>query len=282
MNVRSLPKHFNELKILLQDIPFDVLCLNETWLNSTWRDAELSIEGYNFIRQDRKDEQRGGGTAIYYKSKFIARPRTDLDSEGLESVWLEITFPNKSKVFISSLCRPPNVAVKDFNPKVESLLDYACSEEKEAIILGDLNCDLSAKKLSSETKELSKLFNIYQFSQIIKDPTRIAERSSTLIDLAFTTDNGKVVDSGVLNCSISGHSLVYIIRRAKVPRGKIKTINCRRFKIYSAENFVADLHSTSWDEIDLSLTVDEAWASALLINMHQCAQREFAPTRSPG
>ena len=151
--------------------------------------------------------------------------------------------------------------MKDFISKFESLLDYSGSEEKETLILGDLNCDLAAKKLSADNKELCMLFKVYQFIQLIKEPTRIIERSSTLLDLAFTTDQGKISDSGVLECSISDHSLVYIIRKARPPRGPIKTIKCRSYKNYSAPNFVRDLHSASWDVINTSLTVDEAWTS---------------------
>ena len=123
--------------------------------------------------------------------------------------------------------------MKDFISKFESLLDYSCSEEKETLILGDLNCDLAAKKLSADTKELCMLFKVYQFIQLIKEPTRIVERSSTLLDLAFTTDQGKISDSGVLECSISDHSLVYIIRKARPPRGPIKTIKCWSYRNYS-------------------------------------------------
>ena len=87
------------------------------------------------------------------------------------------------------------------------------------------------------------------------------EHSSTLIDLALTTDTGKVADSGVIDYPISDHSLIYVIRRAKTPRGKIKTIKCRNFKAYSTDKLVTDLHAASWDEVDTSLTVDDAWAS---------------------
>ena len=43
LNIRSLPKHLDELRIFLRENPFDVFCLNETWLNSSWRDGELTI-----------------------------------------------------------------------------------------------------------------------------------------------------------------------------------------------------------------------------------------------
>lgn len=124
LNIRSLPKHLEEIRILLQDNPFDVICLSETWLNSSWCDAELSIEGYNLVRKDRKADQRGGGTAIYYKSNLVARPGTDISSDDVESVWLEFTFPNKSKILVSSVYRPPNVEANDFNHKFERLLDF--------------------------------------------------------------------------------------------------------------------------------------------------------------
>jgi len=98
------------------------------------------------------------------------------------------------------------------------LVDAACTEEKEIIILGDLNCDTTAKKLSTESNQMHELFNIYQLTQLIKDFTRITENASTLIDLAFTNDNGKITDSGVIDCPISDHSLIYAIRRPKITK----------------------------------------------------------------
>ena len=95
LNIRSLPKHLDGFKILMADNPFDVVCLSETWLNSTWSDTELHIDGYNIIRRDRDDSQRGGGSAIYYSTKFMARQRSDLFIQDIESVWLELTLPNR-------------------------------------------------------------------------------------------------------------------------------------------------------------------------------------------
>ena len=66
LNIRSLPKHLDELKIFLQDNPFDILCLSETWFNETWTDTELYVDGYNIVRKDRAGAQRGRGAAIYY------------------------------------------------------------------------------------------------------------------------------------------------------------------------------------------------------------------------
>ena len=53
LNIRSLPKHLDELRIFLRDNHFDLFCLNETWLNTSWRDGELTVEGYNLVGKDR-------------------------------------------------------------------------------------------------------------------------------------------------------------------------------------------------------------------------------------
>ena len=259
LNVRSLPRHFDEFKILMNDNPFDVICLNETWLNSSWTDSELELNGYNFIRHDRNDSQRGGGTAIYYSSKLLARQRTDLIHPDIKATWLEILLPNRKKLLICSIYRPPNMIYNNFKVCFESILEKTSTEGTELLLFGDLNCDMLPRKLSADARDLRQLFNVYQVIQLIKSPTRVTSNSSTLIDLALATDVGKIVASGVLQCSISDHSLIYLVRRARKPRNTFRNIQFRNLKTYSAERFVADLHNASWEEIDTSLTVDDAW-----------------------
>ena len=86
-------------------------------------------------------------------------------------------------------------------------------------------------------------------------------RDIDTIDLALTTETGKVADSGEIDCPISDHSLIYVIRQAKTRRGKIKTIKCYNFKAYSTDKFVTDSHAASWDEVNTSLTADDASTS---------------------
>ena len=51
-------------------------------------------------------------------------------------------------------------------------------------------------------------------SQLIEEPTRITEKSSTMIDICSTNTLSTVVDSGVIHLSISNHSMMYIVRKA--------------------------------------------------------------------
>lgn len=70
-----------------------------------------------------------------------------------------------------------------------------------------------------------QLLNMYQYDQLIKEPTHISEHSSTTIDLAFTNDAEKIIKSGVLQCSISDHSLIFLTRRAKNYEAPAKIFN---------------------------------------------------------
>ena len=259
LNVRSLSQHWDEFQILIQDNPFDVMCLTETWLKPCMTDSELHLDGYNLIRNDRTGIG-GGGNAIYYNSKLMARPRTDINCGlDVEAIPLEITFPTRSRVLVCSAYCADKTLCKDFKPCLETMLDRAPSENIELFFLGDFNQDLLPKRLTADVRDVRQTFSTYQLTQLIKSPTRITNRSKALIDHIYTSDSNKVIASGVSQCAISDHSLIYLVRRCKKLSGPSKVINYRNFKNYISKNFKADLHTASWDEIDTSLTVGEAW-----------------------
>ena len=53
LNITSLPKHIDELRVLLADRPVDVLSINETRLDNSVADSDVNIPGYEIIRRDR-------------------------------------------------------------------------------------------------------------------------------------------------------------------------------------------------------------------------------------
>ena len=66
INVRSLLRNINEVKLLLQHTHIDLLSLTETHLTDRIDDCELHIDGYEIKRSDRKGRE-GGGVAIYLR-----------------------------------------------------------------------------------------------------------------------------------------------------------------------------------------------------------------------
>ena len=68
LNIRSLPKNFDELFILFDE--YDIILLSETWLNRSFDSSLIKRDGFVLFRQDRdqKIRKRGGGLAAYIKS----------------------------------------------------------------------------------------------------------------------------------------------------------------------------------------------------------------------
>ena len=53
LNITSLPKHFDELKVFLAANTIDILAINETRPNSSIHGNEVHIPGYEIVLRDR-------------------------------------------------------------------------------------------------------------------------------------------------------------------------------------------------------------------------------------
>jgi len=91
---RGLPKHSDELRVLLSDNPLDILSINETRLDDSVSDDEVYIPGYDIIRCDREHNGRfGGGVCIYVRSNINFSLCPDLSDIHLENLCIEIRKP---------------------------------------------------------------------------------------------------------------------------------------------------------------------------------------------
>ena len=216
LNITSLLKHIDELRVFLNDQNIDVLAINETRLNESISDQDVKVQGYDIIRRDRSTNGRfGGGVCFYIRSNISYSVRTDLDSQLLEIISIEIRKHNSKPFVITSWHRPPNSPHELF-AHVNTLLGKLDSENVEHFLLGDLNCDMQSKD-NANVKALLNITDIYGLEQLINEPTRITPTTSTLIDLIFTNRAENVYCSGVSHVAISDHSLVYAYRKISIP-----------------------------------------------------------------
>ena len=123
------------------------------------------------------------------------------------------------------------------------------AENLEFFILGDLNVNLDQSIESSNKNTLNGIFDIYGLDQLIQEPTRVTESSSSLIDLCLTNSLTTVVDSGVIHLSISDHSLIYVVRKAHYVQTDAKIIEARTMRNFNSENFLNDLNQQPWAEV---------------------------------
>ncbi len=68
LNIQSITRKLDDVKLLLARSEFNCLGLVETWLNGSICDNELHVKDYDLIRFDRDQGsyKRGGGGLMFY------------------------------------------------------------------------------------------------------------------------------------------------------------------------------------------------------------------------
>ena len=86
-------------------------------------------------------------------------------------------------------------------------------------------------------RDLKCLCNLFSMSQLINDFTRISE-TCTIIDLSLVSDSHKISQSGVIDCCLSDHHIIYCTRKiTKDYIGKHNNAEIRSLKNYNNEAF---------------------------------------------
>lgn len=100
---------------------------------------------------------------------------------------------------------------------MENLIARLYLTNLEFFLLGDMNAVMASTNNDNNVRQLTSIADIYDLRQLISEPTRITDKSATLIDLIFTVNcPERVVFSGVAHNSVSDHSLVYAFRTLSI------------------------------------------------------------------
>ena len=189
---------------------FDILAINESKIDESIPDNEISIPGYNLIRKDRN--RAGGGVVLYIRDNIPFSDRKDLVPSSLEMVCAEINRPHSKSFLVCTWYRPPNSDMDLFN-ECEIFFQRCDADSRELILVGDLNCDVSKVSLDPHTRQLIFLCSLYQIDQLIDKPTRVTDTSATLIDLVWTNVKENIHASGIIHLGTSDQSLIYAVRK---------------------------------------------------------------------
>ena len=240
LNVRSLHPKFEEISRFVIASNFDIFIANETWLDSSFTDADLEIYNYNIFRRDRN--RHGGGVCIYVKTHLKCNLVHGMGIN-IESLWLSLCIDNENFI-VGSIYRPPssdscyNEQMLDEIEKLKNLCD-------NVILLGDLNCDCF-KKNPTSSNLVSEIEDLFDMKQLIDEPTRETLTCSSLIDIILTTVPEKHEQTGVLKVSLSDHYCTQTILKShpNPMKEKHNLVTYNDFKNFHLEGFVQDIRDT--------------------------------------
>ena len=216
-NIRSLSKHIDEFKLLIDLLPikFSIICLQETWAkgeNAENFDSKFQINGYNCYHVPRGNDKRGGGLCIYTRNCLDIKERPDLELSNLdiEAQFLEIVMKKSKNILIGNLYRPPSGKVGVFNTKLSKFMKIEASK-KSLYLCGDMN--LNIFNAETDPKVRAYIHKIKQnfFMPAITKATRVTIRKSTCIDnILFNINVNKTINAGIIQVKISDHFPLFI------------------------------------------------------------------------
>ena len=226
LNIHYLHSKLDEIKILLYEQPnIDIICLCETFLTDKFPDEELVLDNYQLFRKDRNTH--GGGLVIYVKNNLICKSRDDLQVNGIEALLLEVKHEYQKPFFLAYTYRPPS-SNHTWTLEFENILEQIYIENKEIVLLGDFNINLlEHNNLSQNWIQITGAVNLMQ---LVKAPTRVTDRSATLIDHAYSNREENIVDVFVPNFAISDHYPVCITLKVSQSESIHRTITYRQMK----------------------------------------------------
>ena len=147
INVKSLPKHHDELELYINSLKFkfSVIALTDSWLDESKQDL-FDLQGYNCLHKFRKGK-RGGGVYFYIENgiDFINRPDLEYFDSEMESLFIETeggSFNFSSNIIIAVVNRMPNTSLDICNDRIGNIKNMITRENTLCYFLGDLNIDL--------------------------------------------------------------------------------------------------------------------------------------------
>ena len=256
VNVRSAAKNLSRFEAYLSNLchTFNIIALSENWLNEN-NHSLYDMLGYQSEHRYRPN-RGGGGVSLLIKNniEYFVRPDLCLQTRYTESLFIEIdkSFVGKQQdVIIGVMYRPPDTDMKVFNENLGSILSKTKAEKKLLYILADFNINL----LNADTHEATHDFLDIMYSNsllpTITKPTRVTEKSATLIDNIFSNSllNTQNIVTGIMYCDVTDHfPIFHIDYTADVQSDEIIV----KKRIYSESNvtsFSSALKNHSWHSV---------------------------------
>ena len=276
LNCASINAKIDEIKIKLQEInnngtEIHALCLQETWLSDDSDTSLLQIDDFNLIPQGKICSAHAGlliylRKDIKYKVLHVCPKSTIWEGQFIQ---LTEKLANK-KIVLGNIYRPPmdtNENYKQFISEFATLLAHLDRCNSDVIIGGDFNIDLLKVNDKPIVSEYLDMVISHGFFPKITLPTRLSERSGTLIDnfLCKLTHNFAHISAGILVCRISDHFPYFLrldygqIKRVLPPpyirERPINDVNLQNFKSDIINSHLLDRINADTNDIDVKYDI---------------------------
>ncbi|KAG5887789.1 hypothetical protein JTB14_024004 [Gonioctena quinquepunctata] len=164
------------------------------------------------------EKSRGGGVCLYIKSNY--KYSIIQTSQSIEQLWIRLIIGNKSFA-VGVTYNPPNSDQALFLDHFENTVSQISPSNDTLICLGDFNTDL----MEYDTRPAIDISNVFEgvgLYQLIENPTRITDHTTSLIDFILISDLSLVNNCGPMTVpDVSDHELIYCKLNIKCKGNKV-------------------------------------------------------------
>ena len=260
LNINSLINKTDEVKDMLNKEMFDILFIAETKIDKTVSSSLLSQSGFRIVRKDRK--KGAGGLLAYIRTDLSVYRRAKMEPANIETNCLDVKDNNKSRFLVCACYRSPGKCKEsDFLAELAIASESMFRSRKELLLIGDMNMDMYVNTGEGRTtnRNLVDFCSRYCLVNKVSEPTRVTDKSKTLIDVALASHQERYSTVGSLHLGVSDHDLVYVIRKNKLARPKLRLIEYRSMKFFDHSKFLLDLNKVPWGSAFLYDDADDTW-----------------------
>ena len=184
----------------------DIICLTEARIEHQPL-TNLNLPNYHFTYVS--PSTNAGGVAAYISDNL----QFNLSAEqyvlaGAEFLWITL-YRTKSSTFkqiiIGIIYRHPNANKFKFLFDLEYCLTKLSLDNNDFFIIGDININISQTGRTSSATDHVNLVHSFGGTFLITKPTRVTDKTSSLIYLIITNDTQHRLQSGVILSDISDH-----------------------------------------------------------------------------
>lgn len=249
-NARSLQKNMDGITNFLSSTchNFSVICVSETWLCASHNNL-YSFPSYS-SEYCHRDNSNHGGAAIFISSELRFHRRFDLtlNVANCESVWVEFhdSFfsQDKKNLIVGCIYRSPSSSVSAYCLALSDLLHKLTFEQKNVIIMGDININLLDTS-NSLCNDYVSCLNGFGYENLIALPTRCPiNKQGTFIDhiLSNLLSNP---DCGVVQASITDHYPIFV-RLKSTPGTTDESFTKKKF---NSSIFIELITNSDWSPV---------------------------------
>ena len=161
--------------------------------------------------------------------------------------------------YLVSCIHKPSSATTEYYEKIVDMFEYARTTEHPVISLGYLNFNFILNKTLS-TNAIDCIKTAYDMHQLIDQPTRGGDKTSSMLDVILTSHPTLHRKSVVFKYTLSDHYLIYTHREFENTKPSVvdhSTVKFHDMKIFDMESFSNELMSCdiligSQDNYDVS------------------------------